>query len=448
VTTPSGSHRQRACALLAAGALTLSGVVGTVAAAAPAVAAATPPAPTTPTTTAPGAPARPSATGAPANVVGGPRLASPGVVVDLPPGVPRPPAMKAASYVVADLDTGAVLVAKAAHAPHLPASALKSLTAVTLLPRLDQNTRVRAEPTDVVEGSKVGISPGSTYTARQLFQGMMLSSGNDAAMALARAAGGVPQTVARMQTVARGLGARDTVVRNPSGLDAPGQVTSAYDLALVARAGLRLPAFRQLVATRRVSFPGREVRGKRRTGYQIQNHNRLLANYAGAIGVKNGYTVAARWSVAGAATRGGRTYVVTALTRGDGSWRPTAALLDWAFAHGGQARAVGRLVSPGELERTPSTAASPPPSQPARAQAADRPVGASERPAPSADNSSPAADPTAARTGSAGHVGRTVLLGTLAAAALGLLLLLVTAPARRRRLRAARPARPGARPPR
>jgi len=355
--------------------------------------------------------------------------------------------MKAASYVVADLDTGAVLVAKAAHAPYLPASALKSLTALTLLPRLDQNARVRAEPTDVVEGSKVGISPGSTYTARQLFQGMMLSSGNDAATALARAAGGVPQTVARMQAGARGLGARDTVVRNPSGLDAPGQVTSAYDLALVARAGMRLPAFRQLVATRRVKFPGREVRGKRRTGYEIQNHNRLLANYPGAIGVKNGYTVAARWSVAGAATRGGRTYVVTALSRSDGSWRPTAALLDWAFAHGGQARAVGRLVSPGELERTPTTAATPT-SEPARAQAADRPVADGRGPAAPSDNSSPAADRTAARTGTDGHVARTVLLGTLAAAALGLVLLVVTAPARRRRLSAKRRARSGARPPR
>src|SRR3712207_7059380 len=75
------------------------------------------------------------------------------------------------------------------------------------------------------------------FRSQQLMQGMMLSSGNDAATALARAAGGVPQTVARMQTEALALGARDTVVRNPSGLDAPGQVTSAYDLALVARAG-------------------------------------------------------------------------------------------------------------------------------------------------------------------------------------------------------------------
>jgi D-alanyl-D-alanine carboxypeptidase (penicillin-binding protein 5/6) len=429
----------RLAAVLVAGVL----AVGGLATATPAGAAPTPtPRPTTTAT----APVGPVAAGAPADVVGGPRLASPGVVVDLPPGVPPPPALKAGSYVVADLDSGAVLVARAAHAPHLPASALKSLTALTVLPTVRPETRVRAEPADLVEGSKVGISPGSTYTTGQLLQGMMLSSGNDAAMALARAAGGVPQTVARMQAEARALGARDTVVRNPSGLDAPGQVTSAYDLALIARAAMRLPAFRQLVATRHVDFPGREVRGKRRAAYQIQNHNRLLANYPGAIGVKNGYTVAARWSVAGAATRGGRTYLVTALSRRDGSWRPTAALLDWAFAHGAQARPVGHLVSPGELEKagTGHVASSAPPG---RVQPADQPEAENQDPAArAAEGGAPAAAPAAGRrTGTAGGISRTAVVAASALAALSVALLLLTAPARRRRLRAARRARPAPR---
>lgn len=282
-------------------------------------------------------------------VVGGERLAGHGVVTDLPPGVPVPPDAAAASYVVADLGTGEVIAAKAAHAPHLPASALKSLTALTVLPLVDQGQLVKALAGDVVDGSKVGIAPGSHYTVRQLLQGMMLSSGNDAATAVARAAGGVPLTVARMQAQAEALGARDTVVRNPSGLDAKGQVTSAYDLALVARAGMARQDFRELVATRHADFPGKEVSGKHRKTYQIQNHNRLLANYDGAVGVKNGYTVAARWTVVGAATRGGRSYVVVALARKDGSWRPTAALLDWAFTNGDRARPVGRLVGRGEI---------------------------------------------------------------------------------------------------
>jgi D-alanyl-D-alanine carboxypeptidase (penicillin-binding protein 5/6) len=380
-----------------------------------------------------------------ASVVGGARLAAPGVVVDLPPGVPRPPAVKAASYVVADLSSGNVLVAKAAHRRLLPASALKSLTALTLLPRLRPETQVRAEPGDLVEGSKVGIAPGSTYTVQQLMQGMMLSSGNDAATALARAAGGVPQTVARMQTEALALGARDTVVRNPSGLDAAGQVTSAYDLALVARAGMRLPAFRQLVATRRAQFPGKQLPGKHRAGYEIQNHNRLLANYEGAIGVKNGYTVAARWSVVGAASRGGRTYVVTALRRGDGSWRPTAALLDWAFTYGGQARPVGRLVNRGEALAAPAAPASPasPSSTAARTPQATPTTAA----APAEQAAAPApTEPAARQPGTAARVARGVVVAALGLAAVVGILALLNARARRPQSRGARRAGSGRRP--
>ncbi len=312
--------------------------------------------------------------------VGGPGLAGPGVLVDTGPGVPAPPPVAAASYLLADLDSGQVLVAKAPHAPHLPASTLKTLTALTVMPRLDPRTVVTAQPTDVVDGSLVGVVPGLTYTVHQLLQGMMLSSGNDAATALARVAGGeqgVAGTVAAMQQTADHLGARDTVVRDPSGLDAPGQVTSAYDLALIARAALQDPHFEALVTTRRARFPGKPVpppttkpgpqkaKGPgtgtatpgisappKRTSYEIQNHNTLLFNYDGAIGVKNGYTVAARWTIVGAAERDGHRYVVTALKRSDRSWRPTAALLDWAFRYGDSVRPIGRLVAPGEVERT------------------------------------------------------------------------------------------------
>ncbi len=206
-------------------------------------------------------------------------------------------------------------MAKDAHGRHLPASTLKTLTVLTTLttqPQVDPHEIVVADRADLVDGSKVGLDPGSHYTVEQLLQGTMLASGNDTATALARVAGGVPQTVARMQAEADRLGARDTTVRNPSGLDAPGQVTSAYDLALVARAAMQLPAFRTLVTTKRVRFPGKEVKGKARTSFQIQNHNRLLYNYAGTIGVKDGYTVAARWTAISAVERGGHRYLFTA----------------------------------------------------------------------------------------------------------------------------------------
>jgi D-alanyl-D-alanine carboxypeptidase (penicillin-binding protein 5/6) len=244
-----------------------------------------------------------------------------------------------------------------------------------------------------------------------------------------------------MQAEAQALGARDTVVRNPSGLDAPGQVTSAYDLALVARAGMRVSQFRQLVATRYVQFPGKEVRGKHRGGYQIQNHNRLLANYDGAIGVKNGYTVAARWSVVGAASRGGRTYVVTALRRGDGSWRPTAALLDWAFAYGGQARPVGRLVNRGE-----GLAAAPAAPAPTKAARTPGPT-PSTAVAPPQQAAGAAPSVAAARQpGTAARVARAVVVAALGLAAVVAILALLSARARRPGPRAARSAGPGRRP--
>jgi serine-type D-Ala-D-Ala carboxypeptidase (penicillin-binding protein 5/6) len=305
----------------------------------------------------------PAATAAgPVPPVGGAGLAGSGVLVDRTSDVPAPPTMAAASYVLADLDTGAVLVAKAPHAAHLPASTMKVLTALTVMPRLDPTAVVTAEPDDVVDGSLVGMVPGLTYTVHQLLQGMMLSSGNDAATALARVAGGpegVAGTVAGMQQTAHDLGARDTVVRDPSGLDAPGQVTSAYDLALFAREALRDPHFEALVTTKRAKFPGKmakpeagaSVTPARRASFEIGNHNTLLFNYDGAIGVKNGYTVAARWTIVGAAERDGHRYVVTALRRTDRSWRPTAALLDWAFTYGSRVQPVGRLVSAGELDR-------------------------------------------------------------------------------------------------
>ena len=303
-----------------------------------------------------GAVAPAAAATTPAPVGGGGRLGAPGVVTDLPAGVPAPPAFNAASYLLADLDSGQVLVAKNAHGRYLPASTLKTLTVLTTMttpPQVDPRDVVVAAPSDLVDGSKVGLDPGSRYTVEQLLQGTMLASGNDTATALARTAGGVAATVGRMRAEALHLGALDTVVHNPSGLDAPGQVSSAYDLALVARAAMQLPQFRELVATKRARFPGKEVRGKRRTSFEIQNHNKLLYNYTGTIGVKDGYTVAARWTAISAVRRGGHTYLFTAMRRGEPSWRTQAAMFDWAFAHGAQARPVGRLVEPGEPTAAP-----------------------------------------------------------------------------------------------
>ena len=281
--------------------------------------------------------------------VGGPQLARAGVIVNLGPGVPAPPTMQGASFLVADMDTGQILAARAPHTRRLPASTLKALTALTLIPRLDANAKVVVQPEDVrVEGSRTGILAGTAYTVQSLFRGLLMASGNDAAYALARANHSVAVTLGQMNATAAGLGAFDTVAKDPSGLDKPGQTSSAYDLALIGRAAMELPAFRSYVGTKQASFPGgRSSAGKMLPGFKINSHHRLLYNYDGAIGIKNGYTIAAKQTFIGAATRGGKTYIVTEMGSPNGSWRPTAALLDWAFAHGASLTPIGELVEPG-----------------------------------------------------------------------------------------------------
>ncbi len=153
-----------------------------------------------------------------------------------------------------------------------------------------------------------------------------------------------------MQEQALALGAFDTVPRTTSGLDAKGQVSSAYDLALAGSAALQNEQLTKIMQTTAYKFPGvGKTLSKKRERYETQNHNRLLQNYRGAIGVKNGYTTNARGSFVGAATRGDHTYLAVVM-RAEGSTSQAAAeLLDWAFANGTKAEPVGTLVKPGEL---------------------------------------------------------------------------------------------------
>jgi D-alanyl-D-alanine carboxypeptidase (penicillin-binding protein 5/6) len=258
--------------------------------------------------------------------------------------------MPGASFLLADMDTGQILVARAPHAPHLPASTMTMLTALTLIPLLNPNTSIRVKQEDVnVDGTHVGILPGTAYNVGTLMQGMLMASGNDAADALARGNQGMAVTVQEMNATATDLGASDTVARDPSGLDKADQHSSAYDLALIGRDAMMLPNFRGYVMTRQTVFPGgRSADGKLIPGFTISNHNTLLFNYRGAIGVKNGYTVAAKFTYVEAATRGGKTYLLSEMASPIGTWRPAAAMLDWAFAHGPSLTPIGALVDPGE----------------------------------------------------------------------------------------------------
>ncbi|MFF9085143.1 D-alanyl-D-alanine carboxypeptidase family protein [Streptomyces sp. NPDC014991] len=316
-----------------------------------------------------------TATGAAAatTVVGGERLARPGVQVSGAAGLPGK--LTARSWLVADLDSGEVLASFGAHRRLPPASTLKMLFADTVLKRLDPAERYRvtdADLADVPAGSSlVGVKPGITYTVEQLWQGVFLRSGNDAVHVLSHLNGGIARTVAEMQARAADLQAMDTHVVSPDGFDHKGQLSSAYDLTLFARHGLKDAAFRRYCGTRTADFPA----GGRKT-FQIQNTDRLLTGawglktYDGLIGVKNGYTSHAGNTFTGAATRGGRTLLVTVMhpkAGGNAVYEETAALLDWGFGHGRSAQAVGLLVAP--LSEGGVKASPPPARKPARAAA-------------------------------------------------------------------------------
>lgn len=279
----------------------------------------------------------------PARPVGGPRLA--GCAGILPPGAPTLPAgVTTSSWVLADLDSGAILAAHDPHARHRPASTLKVLTSLVVLSRLDLDTVVEGTQADEdIPGSRVGMGPGGRYTVRQLLTGLILNSGNDAANALARELGGVPATLAAMTDTAHRTGALDTRPTSPSGLDAPGMATSAYDLAALYRVAMRNPTFAEINRTRQIQWPG--YGGK--PGFVVTSDNKMLLNYPGTIGGKTGFTDDARHTRIVAAQRGKRR-LVAVLVRGENRPVPVdtqaARLLDWGFALRPGTPPVGVLV--------------------------------------------------------------------------------------------------------
>lgn len=287
-----------------------------------------------------------------ARSVGGSALATSGLAAAA--GVPSPPAgVSATSWVVADLDTGAVLGACDAHQYSPPASVQKLLLLATVLPKLDPARVVEVTHEDMnfePGSSAVGLIEGGRYPVETLVLGLLLNSGNDAANVLARVAGGAagrPGTIEAMNAEARRLGAYQTHAVTPSGLDGPGQFTSSYDLALIAREDFAREDFRRYVSTRSAQIPAQPPKDPK--GFQITNDNQLLMRYPGALGGKTGFTDVARHTFVGAAERNGRRLEVTLVgaevqpLRG---WEQGAALLDWGFGLPREAR-VGELVAPG-----------------------------------------------------------------------------------------------------
>ncbi len=235
----------------------------------------------------------------------------------------------AKACVIIDERSGRVLLSHHADTPLPMASTTKVMTALLALERGNLSDPVTCGRNAFgVPGTSIYLSLGETLTLEQMLYGLMLQSGNDAAVAIAEHIGGTAEEFCRMMTDrARELGCTDTVFLTPHGLPCDGHHTTAHDLALIAREAMTHETFRAIVSTRRAKIPwqGRDY------DRVLNNKNRLLATYEGATGIKTGYTRAAGRCLVFGAERNGMRIIGVVLNCSD--WFDEAArLMDTAFA--------------------------------------------------------------------------------------------------------------------
>lgn len=244
---------------------------------------------------------------------------------------PEPPAVGMASGILLDLESGKILWARDHESPRAPASLTKMVTALVVLEKLKLSDRVViTHEARYADGARIYAEEGWTFSAEDLLWGLLLESGNDAAIALAQKAS--PDATLEgflklMNDRAHKLGATASTFRNPHGLDEPGHVTTARDLALIAGAAMRNKVFATMVGTQVHKTPWGD--GAQRT---FTNGNKLLANYPGAVGIKTGFTNEAGKALASAVRRDGTTLVAVVLGSPD-HYQDSTLLYDWAFAN-------------------------------------------------------------------------------------------------------------------
>lgn len=231
--------------------------------------------------------------------------------------------LSAEHALVMDACSGEICFEKDADEPCLIASTTKIMTGLLVAEDCDLDERIAIPPEAVgIEGSSLYLRAGEVLTVRDLLYGLMLHSGNDAAVALAIAhSGSVTQFVAAMNARARELGLERTEYANPHGLDAAQNVSTARDLARLAAYAMENAVFRSVVSSRTYQCGQRS----------LTNHNRLLWQYEGAEGVKTGYTRAAGRVLVSSAVRGGRRLIAVTITAPD-DWNDHRQLLDEAFS--------------------------------------------------------------------------------------------------------------------
>ena len=279
--------------------------------------------------------AAPAPLSEPSAPVGGPRMAECGVIV--PQGAPAvPDGINAESWLLEDLDTGAVLAAKDPHARERPASLIKLLLSLVVTRELSPNSSITATQDDANQPpTRVGILPGASYPVTDLVDALLMKSGNDVAYALATALGGLPAATQKMNALAKQLGALDTRAATPSGLDGPGMSASAYDIAVIFRAAMTSQIISTAVQTKTLTLPA----SNGQPAVQVTNENSLLMGdyspkYPGEIGGKTGFTTDAQHTYADAATQNGHRIALIMMRNSNdlpNVYKNATALLNYGF---------------------------------------------------------------------------------------------------------------------
>ena len=248
----------------------------------------------------------------------------------------KPPQPVGTSWLVGDLDTGEVQAAHDIDKKHAPASTIKLLTALALVDVLDDpKQKVEAEFEDMeIDGTKVGLMQKNEYTVDLLFHAMLMSSANDAANALGRAAGGQEKAVALMNEKAEELGMTNTHAANTSGLDDANQHMTASDMMKLAWAVCENDYLMDVISTETYKFPGGKNPDTKEKfkGYEIQNHTKIVGQVDGGLGLKNGFTRQAKGAYIAVAERDGHRVVSTMLGIDNNSRQAAVDLLEWDFA--------------------------------------------------------------------------------------------------------------------
>ena len=236
------------------------------------------------------------------------------------PAVAEALEVSATAAVLMDADMGQVLYEKNGDRQMLIASTTKIMTALVVLEHAAPDDVITVTPDHMAEGSSMYLRAGETVRVEELLYGLLLCSGNDAALALTECAGGLVPFVALMNEKAAALGMAHTSFANPNGLDADGHYSTARDMAVLAAAAVENPTFRRICSSRSVTIGQRTM----------ENHNRLLRQVEGCVGLKTGYTRAAGRTLVSCTERDGCRLVAVTLPDGN-DWADHAALYDYGF---------------------------------------------------------------------------------------------------------------------